>query len=333
MKNSIFDIAYDSSSGTISSLKLVQDADHMNWCAEAGKWGYIHCINYDNIWGEYWNRQKEMKLTDFVEDEYSARSVYSNGILEVTVERRFQEDGNLVERFLFRNLVYADLFLSEHNCSIEVPFRDSYTYADDCLVHCCNTHIWCGLNTTYVNALKMGISDMNMGLVVTQGSFNSYRVLDACRNNSRGRFLLNLAPVELAQNEEYAVEWVIFPHSGKADFVKKALAFPGFIHLQANHQTLFLGEKFFLTAETGEKPEQVKIYDASGAYPFRVEGNTVIADQLPENLGEHRIYVQINGAVTYTDYLVKEEEQKVSCGMHSPVQYFLEERIQYGCDR
>lgn len=307
MKNSIFDIAFDHASGTISSLKLVQDADHMNWCAEAGKWGYIHCINYDNIWGEYWNRQKEMKLTDFMEDEYSARSVYSNGILEVTVERRFQEDGNLVERFLFRNLVYADLFLSEHNCSIEVPFRDSYTYADDCLVHCCNTHIWCGLNTTYVNALKMGISNLNMGLVVTQGSFNSYRVLDAGLNSSRGRFLLNLAPVELAQNEEYAVEWVIFPHSGKADFFRKALAFPGFIHLQANHQTLFLGEKFCLTAETGEKPERVKIYDASGAYPFRIEGNTVIADRLPEDLGEHRIYVQINGAVTYTDYLVKED--------------------------
>ena len=51
------------------------------------------------------------------------------------------------------------MFLNENNFSIEVPFNDRYTYADDCMVHRCNAHIWCGGNTTYADALKMGVSE------------------------------------------------------------------------------------------------------------------------------------------------------------------------------
>ena len=78
---------------------------------------------------------KEMSIIDFSEDENSTVSVYTNDILQVTVNRLFDCDGNLVERFTFENLVYADAFLSEHSCGIEVPFNDVYTDADDCSVH------------------------------------------------------------------------------------------------------------------------------------------------------------------------------------------------------
>ena len=136
-----------------------------------------------------------MQLVDFVESDSSAVSVYSNDAIKVTVNHSFDDSGNLVERFVFENLVYADAFLSEYNCGIEVPFNDEYTYADDCFAHKCNTHIWCGLDTTYINALRMGVSDLNLGLVVTRGSFENYSVLE-CGSNKRGRFVLNLSHIE-----------------------------------------------------------------------------------------------------------------------------------------
>ena len=306
MKNSIYNIEFNELDGTVLSLKLAHDADDMNWCAEYGKWGYVHQINYDGIWGDYKSRQKEMTLISFEENDSFAKSVYSNDILQVTVERFFDGTGNFCERFILKNLVYADLFLNEHNCSIEVPFKDLYTYADDCLVHCCNAHIWCGLNTTYIDALKMGVSENNIGLVVTKGSFGSYSILDT-DSNKRGRILLDLSQVELMQNEEYIIEWVIFPHMGKRDFLEKAGKYHSFINIEAENYTLFKGEAISFTAKTAEEPKNVRVYDASGNdIEYKIENNVIKVDFVPQSMGELRIYVEINGIVTYAEFMVKE---------------------------
>ena len=62
MKNSLFNIQFCEADGTVASLCLTADKDVMNWCAEDGKWGCIHHVNYDNIGGgtikavkEKWN--------------------------------------------------------------------------------------------------------------------------------------------------------------------------------------------------------------------------------------------------------------------------------------
>ncbi len=306
MRNSVFHIEFNKLDGTLLSLKLVDDSDNMNWCAEDGRWGYVHHINYDNIWGDYQSRQKEMRLIEFSDSDLGAKSVYSNEILQVTVERSFDNYGNLNERFTFKNLAYADLFLSGHNCSIEVPFNDRYTYADDCLIHKCDTHIWCGLDTTYINALKMGVSDKNVGLVVTKGAFDGYSVL-GCDSNNRGRFLLNPASFVLMYGEEYVIEWVIFRHSGKNDFRDKAFMSPNFIDIRAEHHTLFQGEPIRFTVGFGHFPENIRIYDKFGEIKYSAENRELKVEYFPQNLGEYRIFVEADGTVTYADFLVKED--------------------------
>jgi hypothetical protein len=77
-----------------------------------------------------------------------------------------------------KNLRECDYYSEYGNFAIEVPFNDRYTFAEECMTSRCNTHIWCGHTSTYVNALKMGDSDKNLGLVVTEGSFGSYSVRD-----------------------------------------------------------------------------------------------------------------------------------------------------------
>ncbi len=304
MHNDRFKIDFNEADGTICSLKLVNDPHDMNWCIEDGKWGYIHCINYDNIWGDYKSRMQEMQLIAFSEDENNAVSVYTNGNLQVTVNRMFDCSGNIVERFTFENLVYADSFLNEHNCGIEVPFNDVYTDADDCLARRCNTHIWCGLDSTYIDALRMGISELNLGLVVTEGSFGNYSTI-SCGENVRGRFILNPSSAELMQGEQYVIEWTIFAHKGKEDFIEKAFHYPQFIHIDAEHHTLFCGEKVRFSAKGYHPAENVKVYDKDGEIDFKIKDGIVEVVCDAEQNGEKRIFVEINGVRTYADFLFK----------------------------
>lgn len=321
MNNELFKIDFNKDDGTINSIKIVGDGHNMNWCVEGGRWGYVHSINYDNLWGDYKSRMKEMRLIEFYEDEQCAVSVYTNDILQVTVKRLFDCDGNLVERFIFKNLVYADAFLSEYNCGIEVPFNDKYTDADDCLVHRCNTHIWCGIDSTYINALRMGVSDSNLGLVVTKGAFGDYSLLNNI-GNSRGRFILNLSSIELMQDEQYMIEWIIFVHKGKEDVIKKALNYPQFIYIDAEHHTLFRGEKIRFSARGYQSAENVRVYDNDGEIEYKIKNGIVEVECDAEKNGERRIFVEINGVCTYADFLVKDSFEKI-----------LKKRIDFIVDR
>ena len=99
MKNHLFDIRFHEAEGTIDSLRLCGDKYGMNWCAEDGHWGFVHQTVKDNPWGDYLSRYQNMKLVSFRQDERAATSVYENGVLRVTVDRFFDEDGYLRERY------------------------------------------------------------------------------------------------------------------------------------------------------------------------------------------------------------------------------------------
>lgn len=319
MKNHLFDIRFYEAEGTIDSLRLCGDQYGMNWCAEDGRWGFVHQTVKDNPWGDYLSRYQDMKLVSFRQDERAATSAYENGVLRVTVDRFFDEEGYLRERYAFRNMQYAELLLSEENCSIEVPFNDRYTDADDCMRHRCNTHIWCGLDTTYVNALRMGESRQNLGMVVTEGSFSCYSQTGLhSSENSRGRFLLHPAFTGLAQNEEYVIAWVIFPHAGKTDFRRIARKYSHYVDITAEHFTLFRGEKIMFSATTAFVPKKVCIHENGTDLTFTQVENRIDVAYLPQELGEKRIYLEIDGLKTYAEFVVKEDFKTL-----------LEKRIQF----
>lgn len=303
MQNSIFDVQFDSQSGTIKSIMLCQDKHQMNWCAEDGQWGLLHHETFNDEFKK-WRPEIEFKLLNFEQSDSAARSVYTNGYMQVTVERSFDPKGYLREKYILKNLKYADLFLSEHNFAIEVTFSDRYTYADECMARRCNAHIWCGHNTTYINALRMGVSEENVGLVVLRGAFDSYSVL-GCESNNRGRFLLNIAPVELQEGEEHVIEWVIFPHTGKEDIKQKAAVYSSYIDIEAPHYTIFEGESIAFTAKRQQKSEQIRVYDALGDIPFTLLGDTIKVNYKPTAFGEYRIWVQMDECLTYADFVYK----------------------------
>ena len=226
-------------------------------------------------------------------------------MLEVRVERFFRENGNYVEQYTAKNLRDVDVFVGQDNFGIEVPFNDKYTYADECMTNRCNTHIWCGRNTAYVCALKMGPSDCNLGLILTQGGLDSYSVLrqPLPGEHYRGRFLLNSTAFELCADETYVLEWELFWHKGKEDFCQIARCFPQFIDIQAEQETVLDGEAIRFTASLPEGSADVTVNCGEKQLDFSRQGDEITVAYLPDGLGPCRVWIQADGICTYADFL------------------------------
>ena len=280
----------------------------MNWCSDFGNWGSIHSglirkRFHKDPQGVIPKRDLSLlPLVQFEQTEESLTSVYGSEDLQVTVKRYFEDD-KLVERYVFKNLREDDLFLQHGDVGILLPFNDVYTYAEDCLTNRCNTHIWAGENCTYVNALKMGKSDINLGLVLTEGAIQSYSVYNTF-SNQRGQFLMNLPHLELLSGEEYVIEWKIFWHEGKDDFLKKASGFDTFVEIDASQFTVFDNEEITF---------QVKAKDGLN---ITCDGEMVSSQNgkvcyKPKRLGEHRFEIQAGDIKTYAEFFVSEPLETV----------------------
>ena len=306
MKNNQFNIKFDSESGNIISISNVKDKYNMNWCAPDLQWGKMYCGNLANISDGLARRIHNMELTSFTENDNEAISVFTNGRIEVTVKRFFKDNGNFAERYIIKNIDYADFFISPERFDISVPFNDRYTFADDCMTNRCNTHIWCAYNNSYINALKMGVSDINLGLVLTKGSLHSYtqNQKDIDNGHSRGEFVLNLDNKELVKNEEYVIEWELFWHNGE-DFYDKALKTEQFVKIDAEQYTVFNGEEIHFTATMPENTKniQVKCGDDNLVFSYDEESQKLDCIYKPEKNGEYRIFINYDGKKTYADFL------------------------------
>ena len=303
IKNLFFDINLNLETGTVSKMTHPDDGYEMNWCSDSGGWGSVH----SGLIRKRFHRnpkdtvpKKELSFLPLVKIDEGRDTVVSEYLSEdikVTVSRFFKDD-KLVERYVFKNLREDDLFLQHGDMGILLPFNDVYTYAEDCMTNRCNTHIWCGENCTYVNALRMGKSDLNLGLVLTKGAIQSYSVYNAYSNH-RGQFLMNLPHLELLSGEEYTVEWKIFWHKGKEDFIEKASEFDTFVKIEAPYFTVFNDEEIVFQVKAKGK---AKITCDGELVPV-VDGKVFYK---PKRLGEYRFEIQAGDVKTYAEFFVSE---------------------------
>ena len=103
MKNNFFDISFDSSTGTVSSIVCPDDKTGMNWCISDGMWGYVESSSNGSL---FENENHPMKLVSFEENDSIAKAVFSNGIIEADAKHFFADNGNLVESFTVKNLLF-----------------------------------------------------------------------------------------------------------------------------------------------------------------------------------------------------------------------------------
>lgn len=330
MENKQFDIKISNTDGTISSLACKKDCHNMNWCSGIVGWGSVIFADYipkisnpDQI-----QSVGGMKLLPAVRNTADSNgyvSVYENGDIRVIVERTFDQDGYLNEKYILKNLRDIDLFLEEGDVGIALPFNDMYTYADDCMTNRCNTHIWCGGNTTYINAVKMGESEINLGLVLTEGAIESYSMCNADTYNRRGVFILNCGHIELLASEEYVWNWKLFWHKDIAEFKKIIRRYKNTVEIEAENYTIYYGEALRCRISTSFEPKMLSVtLNESVLTPFREKDGYYI-EYVPERYGNNRLTVQADDIHSYAEFYVSETPDELI----KKRLYFIAEKQQY----
>ncbi len=321
MKNHLFEIQFDKTCGAVTSIVHPVDSHGMNWCAADSPWGIPHSIHRDEVWGLHHWRDRDLTLTFFQQSETEAVSVYCNEMLEVTVNRFFRANGNFVERFTIKNVQDYDVFIGQDNFGIVVPVNDRYPDAATCMTQHCNAHIWCGHSSSYINALRMGISDCNLGLVLTEGSLASYSQ-DSIQGDDRGIFILNSDFFTLVGGDSYVIEWELFWHTGKEDFHNQLSNYPHFIRVTSPNFTVYQGEGICFTADGAAVSEDVRIICDETVVPYTLENGTLTVSYMPTRLGEHCFDIYAGDIHTYTEFFVSE-----------PLETVIEKRLQFIVDK
>jgi len=287
--------------GYIASLVFNDDRHKMNFVSRLGHWGKV------NFRAQVCHTQGGVSFTD---DEYTLKDLsvennrcavkYENLRTAVEVTRYFKENGNLVESYKIVNRTDTTVCFNRDFLGIELPTNDEYTYADECMVSRCHTHIWCGGNTSWVNCLKMGASDINLGLILTRGALVSYSQ-HGCHTNVRGYFELEPESVMLTPGKAYEIEWEIFSHTYD-DFFDKLKEYDGYIGINAKHFTIFEGESIEFEIFSRTKPTvrvnntDICVTENDGKYGV---------SYTPIMRGEHRFYITAGKNTTFADFNVK----------------------------
>lgn len=303
MKNSYFEVKINEKTGCVDSIVNLTDSDNMNWCASDGEWGKILVKKWDALAGE--TKKIDLALAEFCLSEGGNRSVaeFVGDEFSVTVTRFFASDGNYAENYKIKNTSKVPICINRDNFGIETPFNDRYVGADECMIHHCNTHIWCGHNVAWVNALKMGESNINLGLFLTKGAVDCYDQ-NSCGGSSRGIFVLEPESILLNSGEEYELEWELFWHKGGDDFYSNLKRFDRYIGIDAVHYTVFENEDivFTVSAPTGDIP---KITVAGNAVtPQKTDEGYIVRYHAPKN-GECKFTIEVGNTSTWTYFMVK----------------------------
>ena len=210
LKNSRFQIEEDTENSIISIINNY-DEHQMNWVEEGKHWG-------------------KLTLPDGMEG---------------TVQRFFSKEGNLVERYTFVNKRETDYFGLKGEIGITVPLPDNYKSAEICMKKRCHAHIWCGMNQSYIAAVRMGGTGSNLGLMLTDGSVYGYSIQrnEEAISNDRGSFILHPQIEHLMPGEAAQIEWELFWFQDMREFQKIVESYGNSLSIHLNKAVLFPGEE------------------------------------------------------------------------------------------
>ena len=224
-----FEMTEDENGG-LSFLGSTQDVYRMNWVEGSRRWGSVCC---------------------------------PQGIAH-TVERKLLDNGNLQETYGFTNTSDFPVFIRKTDIGIYTTFNDNYEDADVCMKMRCHTHIFCGGNSSWVMALRMGGEAPHLGLVLTEGSLSCYGVerkasaqgREENLSNDRGDFILYPEMEELLPGESSQIVWELFWFQDRKDFAEQLLGHKGFMVMETKQCTIIKGEQIRFTvrarADRGE---------------------------------------------------------------------------------
>lgn len=278
------DVCTDKLGGGISSLICRDDEYKMNWISENGCLGEVSIENSKSV----------LKYGDVNASEYDCKKVLAK------VERKIQK--NLIsETYTFQNNTGDDVFIKRGEIGISIPLADNYADAQTCMNYRCNAHIWCGKDTSYIYAVKMGVSDICFGLVLKRGAIDSYST-DGETNN-RGGFVLHPVPFDLRPGESYVLSWDMFICDGIDEFYSIISQYENITLISADTFTVFEGEAIQFSVNHNDI--NVSVDNCA------VESKNGSIRYLPKRLGEHVFEIEHNGYKTIARFFVSKALDKL----------------------
>jgi len=238
--------ALNPDTGAITNLVVESDRAAMNWVHEANGVAFPW-VGPSHAWG----------LGTVTVDGKSGSWRDFPGVFEACVSRRV-EDGDLVERYEFRNVSARSIAVK--TLDINAPFNDNYPKDQtELLTRRCHAHVWTGDSAAYVCAMKIGGKGPHLGLIVTEGDIAGYELKERAASqgwsNFRGVICLSPADRTLRPGESFAVAWRLFAHDGWDDFYRQLLRRGG-VYVRAPRYTASVGESIDYEIVTGSGVEK-----------------------------------------------------------------------------
>jgi len=290
----MFNIKYNPDNGGLDALVIKGDNYEMNWVESATATFGVPYLNLQVAF----NRFMGLEIENVEIDGDVCKAVYSNPMVRVEVKR--ENADKYREEYTITNTSVNELFFPMGNLGIDMPFNDNYEDAETCLTKRCNTHIWCGEESSYVMALRMGASELNTGLVVTKGSIGGYtQTTPPYAKNDRGDFRFDFSPFSLLPGESYTFAHEMFVFSDKEDFYTKASEYDNFIEVCLDHYVQFVGERLNVYCYCKNEAECFDVKVNGISVPAMKTDYGVWAEYKCDTLGELCVDVEINGIKTH----------------------------------
>lgn len=324
MKNSVFQVEFDKTRGTIARLSLCGDEHGMNFVKEGATFGDVYVTFIEP---EAWMPVSiALDLTEFEETDDLARARYERNGIVLTVEYFFVGE-NLKAVYKITNVNRYPHYFKDGDVRLGTAFNDSFIGSDRCMKYCCHEHIWPALQSSYIYAERMGESTNGLGVFFDNGSFSGYTQklenMAYCNGSYRGELQMNVAPFSLLQGESRTFSFVVFPTLGRGDFIAKLKTFDNYLHVEAESgYTCELGAPISFSVRAKAPIEQAECNVGSKTLPFTLEGDVMRVCFTPDTVGEKKIRFEINGVESFAVFNVI-----------LPIEELVEKRIRFIVDK
>lgn len=279
-----FDIQFNETDGTVAALRYPGDPDGMNWVEGTAAFGMV----------------QGAQVVSVEKTAHGVHAVYETPHLRITVDRELRGEC-YCERYRFEDRLDVDVFFNRGKVGIYTTFNDNYDRAGVCMTQKCHTHIWCGRNSSYIRAVKMGPFPVGLGLVLTEGSLDTYSIANREQtSNDRGDFVLHPAVFNLRPGEKMTVAWELFWFED-GHFFDAVEKYDSVLTVDAPQYTVFEGEEIAFSVN---RPDVAVKLDGAAVPAETREGRTFVR-YAPQRLGDHTFVLQYGDRETIAQFFVQ----------------------------
>ena len=319
-------IEADSQSGGLMAIRIENDTTGMNWIVRADRsqyaWideRYAWGLGYFTVSCEEETHKCMWRKPVQVNSDGTSVTYLENGI-RIGVWRTFDK-GDLLETYTFTN--ENDKEVSLYDIGIYTPINDNYPNASASINRRAHAHIWEGGSAAYICALRMGNYAPHLGIMLTEGALRSYEIWGRGRKkgNSHTRGIIAVNPPDLLQlrpGQSYTLQWRLFTHAGRQDFLNKILKYGGAV-AHSDKYVYTVGETVRAELTSGTELMRCMAWRNGIPVAVRHENGKWIAESTPNEPGE----------VRFDFYYGDGKQTHVECLVMSPAEELIKKRADF----